>query len=80
MFRWPSATILRVHIIKEHSKKMCVCVWRISSGSEFITVINSDLGHVRHTQLFIVLFNTVHPEDGHRRPPKHVGVVNKQRI
>jgi hypothetical protein len=33
-----------------------------------------------HTQLFIVLFNTVHPEDGRRRRPKHVGVVNKQRI
>ena len=30
----------------------------------------------RHTQLVIVLFNTVHPEDGRRRRPKHVGVVN----
>jgi hypothetical protein len=24
-----------------------------------------------------VFFDTVHPEDGHRRRPKHVGVVNK---
>jgi hypothetical protein len=27
---------------------------------------------------FIVPFDTVHPEDGRRRLPKHVGVVNKQ--
>ena len=39
--------------------------------------MNSDLGLIRHTQLFIVLFNTVHPEDGCRRRPKRVGVVNK---
>ena len=30
-----------------------------------------------HTQLFIIPFNTVHPEDGRRRRPKYVGVVNK---
>ena len=29
---------------------------------------------------FIVLFNTLHPEDARRRRPKHVGVVSKQRI
>jgi hypothetical protein len=33
-----------------------------------------------HMQHFIILFNTLHPEDSHRRRPKHVGVVNKQRI
>jgi hypothetical protein len=42
--------------------------------------INSDLEQIRHTQLFIVLFNAVHPQDGRRRRPKHVGVINKQRI
>ena len=42
--------------------------------------MNSDLGLIRHTLLFVLLFNTVHPEDGLRRRPKHVGVVSKQRI
>jgi hypothetical protein len=31
---------------------------------------------VRYTYLFVVLFNTVHPEDGRRRRPKHVGVAS----
>jgi hypothetical protein len=39
--------------------------------------MNLDLGLIRH-KLFIVLFNTVHSEDGRRKQPKHVGVVNKQ--
>ena len=40
--------------------------------------INPDLGLIRHPQLFIVLFDTLHREDGRRRRPKRVGVVNKQ--
>ena len=39
-------------------------------------LIHSDLRQIRHTKTFIVLFNTVHPEDGRTRRPKHVGVVN----
>ena len=42
--------------------------------------INSDLGLIRHTQLFIVFLNTVHAEDGRRKRPKHVDVINKQRV
>ena len=45
---------------------------------EFYNILNSYFGQIRHTQLFNVLFNAVHPEDGRRRRPKHVGVVNKQ--
>ena len=30
------------------------------------------------TQTFIVLFDSIHPEDGRRRRPKHVDVVNNQ--
>jgi hypothetical protein len=37
-------------------------------------------GLIRHTQLFILFVNTVHPEDGRKRRPKHVGVVNIQRV
>jgi hypothetical protein len=37
-------------------------------------------GQIRHTQLFIVPFKGVHPEDGRRKQPKHVGVVSKQHI
>jgi hypothetical protein len=44
----------------------------------FINVIN--LEQIRHTQHFIVVFNTLHPEDGRRRRKKHVGVVYKQCI
>jgi hypothetical protein len=29
-------------------------------------------------KLFLALFDTVHPEDGHSRQLKHVGVDNKQ--
>jgi hypothetical protein len=39
-----------------------------------------NLGQIRHTHCFIVLFNSVHAEDGRRRRLKHVGEVNKQRI
>jgi hypothetical protein len=45
----------------------------------FITLVKPDLGLIRHTQSFIVLFNIVRPEDGHPRRPKHVGVISKQR-
>ena len=40
--------------------------------------LNLDLGQIRHTKLFIVIFNTVYPKDGRRRRPKHAGVVSKQ--
>ena len=46
----------------------------------FITFYKLDLGQIQHTQLFIVVFNTVQPEDSCRRLLTHVGVVNKQRI
>jgi hypothetical protein len=36
------------------------------------------LGWFATQNFFIVLFDTVHPEDGRRRRPKHVGVVSKQ--
>jgi hypothetical protein len=66
MFRSPSATILRVYSSKEY-RKNCVCMWGGESG-------------VNKSKTFIVSFNTVHPEDDHRRRPKQVGVINKQRI
>jgi hypothetical protein len=30
--------------------------------------------------IIAVIFNIVHPKEGLRRRPKHVGLVNKQRI
>ena len=36
--------------------------------------------HSDRYKLFIVLFDTVHPEDGRGRRPKHLGVVNKKTI
>ena len=42
--------------------------------------VNSDLGQISHTQTFIAIYNAVHPEDGCRKQPKHVCLVNKQCI
>jgi hypothetical protein len=55
-------------------------VIHIKSCRILLRFINSDHGLIRHTEFFVLLFNTVHPEDGRRRWPKHVGVVGKQRI
>jgi hypothetical protein len=54
--------------------------WLHQEFKNFYHFNNFDLGLIRHTQLFIVLFNTVHPEDGCKRQPKLVGAGNNQRI
>jgi hypothetical protein len=40
--------------------------------------MNLDFVLIRHTKHFSVLFDSVHPDDGHRARSKHVGVFNKQ--
>jgi hypothetical protein len=52
--------------------------WFTSTVLEFYNIQKRSSSTDSPHQLFIVLFDTVQPEDGHRRQPKHVGVVNKQ--
>jgi hypothetical protein len=48
-----------------------------TTGDHIIKENNNNLCHSPHN-IFIVLFDYVHLEDGRGRQPKHVGVVNKQ--
>jgi hypothetical protein len=46
-----------------------------SKTSEFYNILYIQILDIHQTHIFFVLFNTVHPEDGVKRRPKHVGVV-----